>query len=69
MVGGIQSLRIGDLVHLFTKQEKEVSVAYLMVMVGDLVHWNVSFTRVAQDCEVGSFADFFQLLYPLRPST
>lgn len=43
-------------------------MADLMVIVGDIVHWNVSFIRVAQDWEVNGFEEFIRLLYSTHPS-
>lgn len=42
--------------------EKEVPVANFMEIAGDMVQWNVSFARVAQDWEVNSFEEFFRLI-------
>lgn len=32
------------------------------------LHWNISFTRATQDWEMNSFADFYSLLYSIKPN-
>lgn len=48
--------------------EKEASIADFMVIVRDQIQWNIVFSKAAQDWEVGSFEEFFRLLYSMRPS-
>ncbi|KAF5480212.1 hypothetical protein F2P56_000977 [Juglans regia] len=39
-----------------------------MVILGEQVQWNINFSRVAQDWEVGNFEDFLSLMYSIKPS-
>ena len=45
--------------------DKEAIVADLMVRSYGAVHWNVGFSRAAQDWELDMFADFFDSLYAM----
>ncbi|KAG6678985.1 hypothetical protein I3843_14G106700 [Carya illinoinensis] len=48
--------------------DKETSMAKVMVVVGEQIQWNISFSRAAQDWEMDSFKAFFNLLYSTKPS-
>ncbi|KAF5457906.1 hypothetical protein F2P56_021979 [Juglans regia] len=44
-------------------------VAEVMEVEGRNILWNINFFRAAQDWEMGSFIDFYSLLYSCRPNT
>ena len=48
--------------------DKEASIAEVKGTSGEQLHWNISFSRAAQDWEMNSFADFYSLLYSVKPS-
>ncbi|KAG7965378.1 hypothetical protein I3843_09G220400 [Carya illinoinensis] len=46
--------------------DPDSSVAENMCSTAEPIHWFVSFTRVAQDWEVGDIIDFYNMLYALK---
>ncbi|KAG6713549.1 hypothetical protein I3842_05G158900 [Carya illinoinensis] len=44
-------------------REQEALMADILEMLGGSIQWNVNFIRAPHDWEVGSFSDFFSLLY------
>ncbi|KAG6705367.1 hypothetical protein I3842_07G176000 [Carya illinoinensis] len=47
---------------------KDVSMADVLETSGGHTHWNVTFSRAAQDWEVSCFAEFYSLIYAIRPN-
>ncbi|KAF5445889.1 hypothetical protein F2P56_031564, partial [Juglans regia] len=47
-------------------RNQEASIEDLMILSGDHVQWNVTFSRAAQDWEVDIFEAFFSLIYSVK---
>ncbi|KAG2688943.1 hypothetical protein I3760_09G116800 [Carya illinoinensis] len=50
-------------------RDKDVLVEEVMELEGGQFLWNINFSRAAQDWELSTFAEFYSLIYSIRPNS